>query len=116
MLPEIDLIIIIPLIVGLCGATFFLGWFVHSRIVKAKLDSAENVAKKILSDADLKSKDIIGEAEKRSRLYKLDAEKSAQNLKKEKLLEVKDEFYKRKQRFDEEVRQKLLQTYAGDNQ
>jgi ribonuclease Y len=106
MLPEIDLIIIIPLIVGLCGATFFLGWFVHSRIVKAKLDSAENVAKKILSDADLKSKDIIGEAEKRSRLYKLDAEKSAQNLKKEKLLEVKDEFYKRKQRFDEEVRQK----------
>ena len=106
MLPEIDLIIIIPLIVGLCGATFFLGWFVHSRIVKAKLDSAENVAKKILSDADLKSKDVISEAEKRSRLYKLDAEKSAQNLKKEKLLEVKDEFYKRKQRFDEEVRQK----------
>jgi len=106
MLPEIDLIIIIPLIVGLCGATFFLGWFVHSRIVKAKLDSAENVAKKILADADLKSKDVISEAEKRSRLYKLDAEKSAQNLKKEKLLEVKDEFYKRKQRFDEDVRQK----------
>jgi ribonuclease Y len=104
MLPEIDIIIIIPLIVGLCGITFYIGWFVHSRIVKAKLDSAENLAKKILSEAELKSNTLTTEAEKRARNYKIDAEKTAQNLKKEKLLEVKDEFYKRKQRFDEDVK------------
>ena len=104
MLPEIDLYIFVPMIVVLCLMTFFLGWFVHNKINKAKLDSAENVAKKIVSDAETKSKEVINEAERRSRIFKQDAEKSAQNLKKEKLLEVKDEFYKRKQKFDEETK------------
>jgi ribonucrease Y len=104
MLPEIDLVIIIPMMVALCGITFFIGWFVHSKIVKARLDSAENVAKKILSEAEIKSKELINESEKRARQNRIDADKAAQNLKKEKLLEVKDEFYKRKQKFDEDVR------------
>ncbi len=104
MLPEIDLYIFIPMIVALCLITFFIGWFVHNKINKNKIDSAENIAKKILSDAETKSKEILNEAERRARIFKQDAEKSANNLKKEKLLEVKDEFYKRKQKFDDEIR------------
>lgn len=104
MLPEIDLYIFVPMIVALCLITFFIGWYIHSKINKNKIDSAENTAKKILSDAEIKSKDLINEAERRAKLFKQDAEKSANNLKKEKLLEVKDEFYRRKQKFDEETR------------
>lgn len=104
MLPEIDLYIFVPMIVALCLITFFIGWFVHNKINKSKLDSAENIAKKIVSEAETKSKEVINEAERRARIFKQDAEKSAQNLKKEKLLEVKDEFYKRKQKFDDETK------------
>lgn len=104
MLPEIDLYIFVPMIVALCLITFFLGWFIHHKINKAKIDGAENVAKKIVSEAETKSKEIINEAERRAKAFKQDAEKTAQNLKKEKLLEVKDEFYRRKQKYDEEVR------------
>lgn len=104
MLPEIDLYIFVPMIVVLSLITFFIGWFVHNKINKSKLDSAENIAKKIVSEAETKSKEVINEAERRARVFKQDAEKSAQNLKKEKLLEVKDEFYKRKQKFDEETK------------
>jgi ribonucrease Y len=106
MLPEIDLYIFVPMIVALCLITFFIGWYIHSKITRAKLDSAENVAKKIVSEAETKSKEIIIEAERRAKTFKQDAEKSAQNLKKEKLLEVKDEFYRRKQKFDEETKAK----------
>ena len=104
MLPEIELYIIIPMIVALCLITFFIGWIVHNKISKSKIDSAENTAKKIVTEAENKSKDIVTEAERRSRSYKQDAEKAAQNLKKEKLLEVKDEFFKRKQKHDEETK------------
>lgn len=103
-MPEMELYILLPILVGLCLVTFFLGWFIQVRINKNKVDGAENVAKKILKEAETKSTEIITEAEKRARNFKIEAEKSAQNLKKEKLLEVKDEFYKRKQKYDEEVR------------
>lgn len=106
MLPEIDLYIFVPMIVALCAITFFLGWFIHSKINKAKIDGAENVAKKIVSEAETKSKEIIIEAERRAKSFKQDAEKTAQNLKKEKLLEVKDEFYRRKQKYDEEIKER----------
>jgi|WetSurMetagenome_2_1015567.scaffolds.fasta_scaffold86648_2 ribonucrease Y len=104
MLPEIDLYIFVPMIVALCLMTFFIGWYVHNKVTKTKLDSAENVAKKIVSEAETKSKEMLNEAERRAKTFKQDAEKSAQNLKKEKLLEVKDEFYRRKQKFDEETK------------
>ena len=103
-MPEMELYILLPLSVGLCLITFFLGWFIQVRINKNKVDGAENVAKKILKDAETKSTELITEAEKRAKNFKIEAEKSAHNLKKEKLLEVKDEFYKRKQKYDEEVR------------
>lgn len=101
---EMELYILLPIVVGISLVTFFIGWFIQAKINKSKVDGAENVAKKILSDAETKSTEIVSEAEKRAKNFKIEAEKSAHNLKKEKLLEVKDEFYKRKQKYDEEVR------------
>ncbi len=101
---ELEIYILLPVLVGLCLITFFLGWYFHIRSGRAKVDSAENTAARILSEADTKAKETILEADKRAKQYKIDAEKSAHNLKKEKLLEVKDEFLKRKQKFEEESR------------
>lgn len=102
---ELDIVLLLTG-VGLGVVTFLLGWFLHLRISKSRVDGAENMAKRILSEAETKAKEKIDDAERRSNQYKSDAEKTAQNLKKEKLLEVKDEFYKRKQKFDEETRQR----------
>ena len=66
----LEIYILIPLFVVLSGITFYLGWYLNSRATKSKLMSAEEQAKKIIDDA----------------------EKSALTLKKEKLLEVKDEW------------------------
>lgn len=103
---DMELYILLPLLVGLCLLTFFLGWYLNSRANKTKIDGAENIAKKIISDAEEKSKEKLQEAEKRSKEHMADAEKFAQNLKKEKLLEVKDEFLKRKQKFEEETKER----------
>lgn len=105
-MPELELYIFIPMIVGLCFITFLIGWYVNSRINKAKVDGAENRAKKIIAEAETKAQTMLNDAESRVIVMKSDAEKYAQNLKKEKLLEVKDEFLKRKQKFDDEVRAK----------
>lgn len=103
---NMELYILLPLLVGLCLLTFFLGWYLNSRANRTKIDGAENIAKKIISDAEEKSKERLQEAEKRSKEHMADAEKFAQNLKKEKLLEVKDEFLKRKQKFEEETKER----------
>ncbi len=79
---NIVLIIIIDAI--LIALFFYLGWFFNSKLGK----------KSILS------------AEKRAELIIADAQKEANALKKEKLLEVKDEWYKKKVEFDNEVNQK----------
>lgn len=86
-----DLYILIPLIVFLCIALFSIGWIFNSQVGKKSIVSAEIEAKKILSDA----------------------EKEVNNLKREKLLEVKDEWYKKKQHFEQEVINKKnnLQSY-----
>ncbi|HWQ82045.1 MAG TPA: ribonuclease Y [Ignavibacteria bacterium] len=99
-----ELYILLPMLVGLCLITFFIGWFIQVKINKSKIDGAENVVKRMMKEAEQKSAELVSEAEKRARNFKQDAEKTAQNLKKEKLLEVKDEFYKRKQKFDEECK------------
>lgn len=101
---EMEIYILLPVVVSICIITFIAGWLFQAKLSKSKIGSAENVANKILSDADYKAKETIAEAEKRAKQLRIDNEKAAQNMKKEKLLEVKDEFYKRKQRFDEEVR------------
>jgi len=103
---DLELYILLPVLVALCLLTFFLGWYLNSRSNKIKIEGSENIAKKIISDAEHKSKEKIDVAEKRAKEILSDSEKASQNLKKEKLLEVKDEFYKRKQKFDEEVKER----------
>ncbi len=60
---------------------FLVGWFTHSFAGKNKINSAKERAEIILEDA----------------------QKEAKNLKREKLLEVKDEWLKKKQEFDNEM-------------
>jgi len=89
-----DLYILIPLIVFLCVALFFLGWMLNSQVGKRSISSAEERAKKIIEGA----------------------EKESANLKREKLLEVKDEWYKKKQQFDQESSHKKNQLQGYEKQ
>lgn len=79
-----DLIILIPMIAVLLALFFYLGWWFNSKVGKKSIVSAEARAEQIIQDA----------------------QREANNLKREKLLEVKDEWYKRKVEFDNEVNQK----------
>lgn len=80
----VELYWLIPLIVLLCGISAYIGWQINSQIGKNKILNAEERAKQILEDAE---KDIA-------------------NLKKERLLEVKDEWFKKKQDYDREANKK----------
>ncbi|MBF8249107.1 MAG: ribonuclease [Bacteroidetes bacterium] len=86
------LLITIGAVIG--GASFFLGWFLNARNGQNKIDGAEARAKKVLEDAD----------------------KEANTLKREKLLEVKDEWYKRKKDFDSEQQSKRSKMQAFEKQ
>ena len=80
---NLELYILLPVLVAICLLTFFLGWYLNSKANKTKIDGAENIAKRIISEAEEKSKDKIQAAEKRSKEFLTDADKAAQNLKKE---------------------------------
>jgi ribonuclease Y len=80
------------IVTGIIGITsFFIGWFVNSKIGQNKISSAEERAKKIMADA----------------------ERDAAAVQKEKMLEVKDEWYRKKHEFENEANQKRnkLQSY-----
>jgi len=79
-----DLIIIIPMVVVLIVLFFYLGWMFNSKVGKKSIIAAEEKAEQLIQDA----------------------KKESGNLKREKLLEVKDEWYKKKIDFDTEVNQK----------
>ncbi len=89
-----EIYILLPLIVVLCGITFYAGWYLNAKSTKSKLMSAEEQAKKIINDA----------------------EKAALTLKKEKLLEVKDEWYRKKQEFDSDYQSKKNKLKAYEKQ
>ncbi|HMQ69549.1 MAG TPA: ribonuclease Y [Ignavibacteria bacterium] len=103
---DLELYILLPILVALCLLTFFLGWYLNSRANKIKIEGAENIAKKIISDAENKSKEKIENSEKRAKEILKDSEKASENMRKEKLLEVKDEFYRKKQKFDDDVKER----------
>jgi ribonucrease Y len=84
MAVNLDIIILIPMAVVLVALFFYIGWIFNSKIGKKSLLSAEEKAKQMVADA----------------------QKEANNLKREKLLEVKDEWYKKKLEFDAEINQK----------
>jgi ribonuclease Y len=75
-------------------AAFAAGWFMNHRIGKNKINSAEEQAKKILADA----------------------ERDSAAIQKEKLLEVKDEWYKKKHEFENEANQKRNKLQAYEKQ
>ncbi|MBI5021066.1 MAG: ribonuclease Y [Ignavibacteriales bacterium] len=73
------------------GIGFILGWYLKNNIGKNKIANADARAKRIIEDA----------------------ERDAANLKKEKLLEVKDEWFKKKQEHEHEAnaRRNKLQSF-----
>ena len=79
-----DAILLIPMAIILVVVFFYLGWIFNSKVGKKSITSAEERAKQII----------------------IEAQKEANNLKREKLLEVKDEWYKKKSEFDSELQQK----------
>jgi len=86
--------IIIPLVVVLSGIAFALGWTFHARQGKNKIHGAEERAKQIV----------------------LEAQKEAETLKREKLLEVKDEWYKKKKDFESDSQSKRNKLQAFEKQ
>ncbi|RMD50368.1 MAG: ribonuclease Y [Ignavibacteria bacterium] len=85
----VELYYLIAAAVGIFIFALFLGWLLNSKLGKINIKKAKEEAEKIIADA----------------------EKESKHLKREKLLEVKDEWLRKKQDFDNEVnqkRQKLL--------
>jgi ribonuclease Y len=91
---SLEIYVVVLLAVVLTGLGLVLGWYLNARSGQHKLSSAEERAKKILADA----------------------EKEASTLKREKLLEVKDEWYKKKQEFESEASSKRNKLQAYEKQ
>ncbi len=86
---EVNLIILVPAAIGVLIIASYLGWFFNSKIGQNNVVRAEEKSKQLIEDA----------------------EKEAKAIKREKLLEVKDEWLQKKQEFDNEVntkKQKIL--------
>jgi ribonucrease Y len=81
---QVDLLIVVVSTLVAAILFFIIGWFINSKIGKNSVANAKEKAQKIIEDA----------------------EKESKHLKKEKLLEVKDEWLKKKQEFDAEVNSK----------
>jgi ribonuclease Y len=75
-----EILILVFSLVGLI-VSFLIGTFASKKIVSTKLSEAEQTAERI----------------------RLEAEKEGKNIKKEKMLEVKEEWHKRKQEFENET-------------
>ena len=87
-------LIVIPVVIILLVLSGYLGWVLNSKSGKNSLAIAEEKSKQIIADA----------------------QKDSNNLKREKLLEVKDEWYKKKVEFDGEVNQKRQKISALEKQ
>lgn len=89
-----DLAMAIPVTVLVAAAAFAAGWYVNVLAGKKKIKGAEERAKRILEDA----------------------ERDANALKRERLLEVKDEWYKKKKEADAELQSKRNKLQAFEKQ
>ncbi|MGH2568915.1 MAG: Rnase Y domain-containing protein, partial [Bacteroidota bacterium] len=81
-MPEIY--IVIPMVILIIGFGFWAGWYLNTRSGQSKIMNAEERAKRIIEES----------------------ERDANALKKEKLLEVKDEWYRKKKEFDSDAQSK----------
>jgi len=86
------ILIIIGALIG--GGSFFMGWLLNARSGQNKIMDAQERAKKIIEEA----------------------EKDASTTKREKLLEVKDEWYKKKKEFESEAQSKRSKLQAYEKQ
>ena len=73
----------------LCLFSFYLGWVINNRVGGRSITASETRGKEILADA-----------EKEIAMLKANGEKELNALKKEKLLEVKDEWHRKKVEYD----------------
>lgn len=89
-----EIYILISVVMIIAGLTFYAGWYLNTRAGQNKITSAEERAKRILEEA----------------------EKDGNTIKKEKLLEAKDEWYKRKKEFDNEAQSKKSKQQAFEKQ
>ncbi len=87
-----DIYILVPLVLLACGISFFIGWFLNQKSGQNKLASAQERATKMISVA----------------------EKEAETLRREKLLEVKDEWYSKKKEFDADAQSKRSKLQAQE--
>ncbi|MBI5647962.1 MAG: ribonuclease Y [Ignavibacteriae bacterium] len=85
---------LVPVLVAVAALFLWIGWMLYARIGTNKIADAELRAKQILEDAD---KDIA-------------------NLKKEKLLEVKDEWFRKKQEFEKEANRQRSKLQNSEKQ
>lgn len=89
-----DPYILILLGAAIGGGSFFLGWLLNARSGQNKIMATEERAKKIIEEAN----------------------KEATSVKREKLLEVKDEWYKKKKDFESEAQSKRNKLQAYEKQ
>ena len=87
---ESFMVVLISVIVG--GVCFLLGWVINGKTGHNKIASAKEMAKRILEDAA----------------------KEADTVKREKLLEVKDEWYSKKKEFDGDIQSKRSKLLAQE--
>ena len=74
---ELEIYILLPILVGICLITFFLGWFLHSKSNKSKIANAETISKKLLSEAELKSDEILKDAKRRAKPFRPENQQTA---------------------------------------
>lgn len=86
--------ILILVLVASCGIGAALGWFISTRVGQRRISSAKEQAGKIIADS----------------------EREAESLKREKLLEVKDEWYSKKKELDAELQTKRSKLAAQEKQ
>lgn len=91
---QLDMYLVLIIIAVTAVIAFLLGWYVNSKIGKNNVAVAKEKSQKIIEEA----------------------EKEAKHIKREKLLEVKDEWLKKKQEFDNEVNSKRQKLQAYEKQ
>lgn len=84
--------IVVPGVLFAAGVSFFVGWYLNAKSGQNRIASAKEMAKKVLEDAA----------------------KEADTAKREKLLEVKDEWYSKKKEFDTDVQNKRNKLQAQE--
>ncbi|MBE0645156.1 MAG: ribonuclease Y [Bacteroidetes bacterium] len=91
---NVELYWLLPTIAALSALFLFLGWYIASRVGQNKISVAEERAKEIVEAA----------------------EKEAVHIKKEKLLEVKDELFHKKQEIEKELNRQRNKLHTREKQ